>query len=66
MGVGMGIHGEPGIEIAKMKTADEIAEMLITRLIGDLPFRPADEVAVLITGLEPRRPRAVYSVEQGS
>lgn len=51
MGVGMGIHGEPGIEISKLKTADEIAEILLSKLINDMPFNQKDEVAVLVNGL---------------
>jgi len=60
MGVGMGIHGEPGIEIGKLKTADEIAEMLVGRLADDLPFRPGDEVAVLVNGLGATPPEELY------
>lgn len=49
--VGMGIHGEPGLARAKLKSADEITEILATKIIGDLPFEKGDEVAVLVNGL---------------
>jgi len=49
--LGMGIHGEPGIQRTKLKTADEIAETLTHKIIDDLPFRKGDEVAVLVNGL---------------
>ena len=37
MGVGMGIHGEPGTGEADVPTADGLAEMLVERLLDDLP-----------------------------
>lgn len=60
MGVGMGIHGEPGIEISKLKTANEIAEMLVPRLVQDLPFKSSDEVAVLVNGLGATPPEELF------
>ena len=60
MGVGMGIHGEPGVEVCKLKPADEIAEMLTNRLVADLPFRPGDEVTVLVNGLGATPPEELY------
>jgi dihydroxyacetone kinase-like protein len=49
--IGMGIHGEPGIEVKKMITADGIAEVMIDRITADMPLKPGDEVSVLINGL---------------
>lgn len=60
MGVGMGIHGEPGIEICKLKTADDIAETLTKPLIEDLGLKSKDEVAVLINGLGATPPEELY------
>ena len=51
MELGMGIHGEPGIERTKLKQADEIAEIITGKVISDLPFQSGDEVAVLVNGL---------------
>jgi dihydroxyacetone kinase DhaK subunit len=51
MEIGMGIHGEPGINRTKMKTADEIAEILVNKIIEDLPYKSGDEVSVLVNGL---------------
>ncbi|MGB9777254.1 MAG: dihydroxyacetone kinase subunit DhaK [Anaerolineae bacterium] len=39
MEVGIGIHGEPGRERMKLKTADEITEMLALAIIEDPPYR---------------------------
>jgi len=49
--VGMGIHGEAGIEVRKMMTADEIAETLVTTILKDLPLVSGDEVSVMVNGL---------------
>ena len=37
MAVGMGIHGEPGIRETGIPTADELAELLVSRLLEELP-----------------------------
>mgnify|MGYP005789764373 CR=1 FL=1 len=49
--VGMGIHGEPGIEVRDMMTADEIADTLTERILADMPLKAGDEVSILINGL---------------
>ena len=48
---GVGHHGEPGTARIKMMTADQITEKMTLEVIDDLPFKPGDEVAVLINGL---------------
>ena len=51
MEVGIGHHGEPGINVQPLKTADEIAEQMLDIILPDLPFEPGNEVAVLLSGL---------------
>ena len=51
MEVGMGIHGEKGIEVTKMMTADETAETLVNRILEDMPLQEGDEVSVMVNGL---------------
>ena len=51
MELGMGIHGEPGIERTKIKTADEVTTILTNKILEDLPFKTGDEVAVMVNGL---------------
>ena len=51
MELGMGIHGEPGIERGKLKTADEIVQIMMDKILADLPYNSGDEVAVLVNGL---------------
>ncbi len=51
MEIGMGIHGEPGIEKGPIKSADEIVQQMMDAIIEDLPYERGDEVAVLVNGL---------------
>lgn len=37
MAVGMGIHGEPGIGETDIPTADELAELMVTKLLAEIP-----------------------------
>ncbi|MDR2649264.1 MAG: dihydroxyacetone kinase subunit DhaK [Clostridiales bacterium] len=49
--IGMGIHGEPGIETRKMMGADELAELLIGKISVELPLGVGDRAALLVNGL---------------
>lgn len=51
MEVGIGHHGEPGIEVTDIETAGQIAERMCNAILPDLPFSANDEVVVLISGL---------------
>lgn len=51
MEVGIGHHGEPGIRVQTLKSADEIAEQMLDIILPDLPFASGDEVIVLLSGL---------------
>ncbi len=51
MEVGIGHHGEPGINVQPLKTAKEIADEMLDLILPDLPFESGDEVAVLLSGL---------------
>lgn len=60
MEIGMGIHGEPGLERTKLMKADDIAAIMTEKVISDLPFRSGDEVAVLINGLGATPPEELF------
>lgn len=51
MEVGIGHHGEPGLEVAALVSSAEMAERMLDIILPDLPFSAADEVVVLISGL---------------
>lgn len=50
MEVGMGIHGEAGIEVSKIKPSKEIAELVVNKILEDKDFKDS-EVAVMINGM---------------
>jgi dihydroxyacetone kinase-like protein len=49
--IGMGIHGEPGIEVREMMTADDIADLLLEKILDDMPVNKGDRVSVMVNGL---------------
>ena len=51
MEVGIGHHGEPGITVCKLETAEQIAKRMLDIILPDYPFRTGDEVIVLTSGL---------------
>ena len=51
MEVGIGHHGEPGIEVCPLETADKMAKRMVDIVLPDYPFEAGDEVAVLVSGL---------------
>jgi dihydroxyacetone kinase-like protein len=48
--IGMGIHGEQGVERTRVKTAKETAEILLGKILEDYDYT-GSEVAVLVNGL---------------
>ncbi len=51
MEIGIGHHGEPGIEVAPLESAEQIARRMCDVILPDLPFKSGDEVVVLVSGL---------------
>ncbi|AKA68593.1 MULTISPECIES: dihydroxyacetone kinase subunit DhaK [Clostridium] len=49
--IGMGIHGEPGTHRENIKTADEITEHLVNKILDDISIEKGEEVAVMVNGL---------------
>jgi dihydroxyacetone kinase-like protein len=62
MEIGIGIHGEPGRVRMKVKTADEITEMLMEPIIKDLPYKHGDEVLLFVNGMGGTPPIELYIV----
>ncbi len=60
MELGMGIHGEPGVEVGPLLTADEIAGKMLDRILPDLPFSSGDTAAVLVNSLGATAPEELY------
>ncbi len=54
MAIGLGIHGEPGIDEIDMPTAGELAEILVARLLHEVPDgagRQSARVVPILNGL---------------
>ena len=51
MEVGIGHHGEPGIEITDLEPAQNVARRMCDVILPDLPFNKGDDVVVLLSGL---------------
>ena len=51
MEVGIGHHGEPGIEVCPLESAAEMAERMLNVVLPDLPFAAGDDTVVLVSGL---------------
>ena len=49
MEIGIGIHGEPGVEKKPLETADEIVDTLLEKILADIDYS-GSEVAVMING----------------
>ncbi|TPI41341.1 dihydroxyacetone kinase subunit DhaK [Mesorhizobium sp. B3-1-6] len=49
--MGMGIHGEPGIWRAKLKSADELVDEMLDRLLADMPLSRGDQASILVNSL---------------
>ena len=51
MEIGVGHHGEPGIQRVKMMSANQITDIIMEKILADLPFARNDEVSVILNGL---------------
>ncbi|MGY1706881.1 dihydroxyacetone kinase family protein [Geodermatophilus sp. SYSU D00697] len=51
MGLGLGIHGEPGVRDEDMPTAAELARVLVEGLLAEAPSGAGARVAAILNGL---------------
>ncbi|MFN8469549.1 MAG: dihydroxyacetone kinase subunit DhaK, partial [Caldilineaceae bacterium] len=51
MELGLGVHGEPGVQSSHMRPAAEVANLLLDTLLPDGPQGLGSRVAVLLNGL---------------
>ncbi|WP_404455027.1 dihydroxyacetone kinase subunit DhaK [Oceanobacillus kapialis] len=49
--LGMGIHGEPGMERTKLLPADQLTDQLMDKLLEESNLNTGDEICVLVNGL---------------
>lgn len=58
--IGMGIHGEPGIETKNLMPADTLADTLLDNILKEMPLADGDEVSVMVNGLGATPPEELY------
>lgn len=51
MAIGLGLHGEAGIDETDIPPASELAVLLVDRLVDEAPAAPGTRAAVLLNGL---------------
>ena len=51
MGVGLGIHGEPGVSEEPIPTARELARRLVHETVAELPLEEGGKIGVILNGL---------------
>ena len=51
MGVGLGIHGEPGIAEADLPSAAELARILVDKVLTEAPTDDTHRIGVILNGL---------------
>lgn len=51
MELGIGHHGEPGMKVVPLQSANEMARTMLDVILPDLPFGSGDEVVILVSGL---------------
>ena len=51
MEIGLGHHGEPGLEKGELQPADQVVDRLVKDIFSDMPIESGEKVAVLVNGL---------------
>ncbi|WP_435095369.1 dihydroxyacetone kinase subunit DhaK [Halarchaeum sp. P4] len=51
MELGIGIHGEPGVERTDTASADEVADTLLERVLDDLDVEAGEDVVTVVNGM---------------
>jgi dihydroxyacetone kinase-like protein len=51
MGIGIGIHGEPGRRRVPLAPVDDITEMLLEPIVSDLGLQAGDTVLAFVNGM---------------
>lgn len=60
MGVGLGVHGEPGIYETEMGTADDVAALLVNKLVEEAPDGAGKRVVAMLNGLGSAKYEELY------
>lgn len=58
--VGLGVHGEPGIFETDLGTADDVAKLLVDKLLDEVPTGAGKKVIALLNGLGSAKYEELY------
>lgn len=58
--VGLGVHGEPGIFETDLGTADDVAKLLVDKLLDEVPNGAGKKVVVMLNGLGSAKYEELY------
>ncbi len=69
MGVGLGIHGEPGVELRRLPSADEVADLLVDGVLAERGAAAgtvggSNRVALVLNGLGATKYEELYVVHR--
>ncbi|SFM17080.1 dihydroxyacetone kinase DhaK subunit [Gracilibacillus orientalis] len=62
MEIGLGHHGEPGVEKGELQEADRVADRLVQDILNDITISKGNKVAVLVNGLGSTTKMELYIV----
>lgn len=51
MEIGIGHHGTSSLDTCKLKSADATVDIMMDAILGDMPYEPGEEAAVMISGM---------------
>jgi phosphoenolpyruvate---glycerone phosphotransferase subunit DhaK len=51
MELGIGIHGEPGRERMKVRSAHDVVELMAAAVVDDIPYNAGDKVIAFVNGM---------------
>ena len=60
MELGLGIHGEPGVETGDLRPAHEVADIMLERILADAPKDVGNRVGVLVNTLGRTSPEELF------
>ena len=64
MEIGLGHHGEPGIEKTTIRTAKETVNVIMKNILNEGLYESGDEVAVLVNGLGATSQMELYIINK--
>src|SRR6478752_8121083 len=60
MGLGLGIHGEPGLHDTDLPPAKELGQELVARVLSETPPDAGSRIAVILSGLGSTKPEELF------